>query len=244
MLRLLLLVPCAALRSPTARARRPASARRPTRLSSEPSNGIPALPRTDKQRAAPIGAPAAAAEADYEQWISGQLRTNRVQAATTSRKDELVDALRRPDAAASLDEIGRRVEALVPRPSRIETMPVAPSFEMMTPAVQRRKNHQGWSSSLHRSRAQVRRPPRGHARPRHVPRAARGPRGIVASRGSSPRAVSPRRRRDSRKRRRRDSRERRRRDSDDDPRVARAGRGPAAGCHVDIPRSTETPRDL
>ena len=52
----------------------------------------------------PPGSLAAADEADYDQWIAGQLRLNRIQAFTSSSKEDVVASLRSSDAITDLGE--------------------------------------------------------------------------------------------------------------------------------------------
>lgn len=61
----------------------------------------------------PPGPMEAALDADYETWISGQLRVNRIQGCTSTLKDDVVAKLRAADAAGNLDQIGRDINALV-----------------------------------------------------------------------------------------------------------------------------------
>ncbi|KAH8098449.1 WSC domain-containing protein [Aureococcus anophagefferens] len=61
----------------------------------------------------PVGGLEAASDADYETWISGQLRLNRVQDKVVGIEERVVGALRRADAAASLGAIGRDIDVLV-----------------------------------------------------------------------------------------------------------------------------------
>ena len=61
----------------------------------------------------PVGGLEAASEEDYEKWISSQLRLNRIQDKVVGMEDRVVEALRRPDAAAALSGIGRDIDALV-----------------------------------------------------------------------------------------------------------------------------------
>ncbi|KAK7250149.1 hypothetical protein SO694_00006450 [Aureococcus anophagefferens] len=83
----------------------------------------------------PVGGLEAASDADYETWISGQLRLNRVQDKVVGIEERVVGALRRADAAASLGAIGRDIDVLGAWEELLPLRRLFPTFARFRPSA-------------------------------------------------------------------------------------------------------------